>query len=411
MIKRLYLAAILPILLLSACSDDTTNTIVIDRTDKSPIKVEFDVSDASVEEEDPAITVNITFSRKLENATDVIVDFTASNGLLNENFKITPDPTDGEFKLSAAEGEQRVAFQVQPLADDNDNEELLVFQLKSIGDEALEKGDLNSFRLRILDEDPIDPAFRNCLSAQSSETLEVVTWNIENFPMTSNSVSTVVDIIRNMDVDIIAVQEINDPAAFTTVVNSLEGWGGKFYDVRGGIELGYFYKTTEITAFSDLEIIFPDQNSPFPRQAVVATATHVNGLEVKLVNLHLKCCDDGSARRANASNLMKTFFDENEKDSNLIVLGDYNDEIDVGSPFQNFMLDTDNYVFADQEIADGTSQNWSYPSFPSHIDHILISDELFDNHISSKTIKLSPCVNYSRDVSDHRPVMAVFKAD
>lgn len=411
MIRRIFILMLLPLVFLAACSEDTTNTIVIDRTDNSPIKVEFDVSDASVEEADPAITVNIIFSRRLENDTDLVISYTAANGTLNENFNIDPSPVGGEISLTALQGEQRASFQIEPLADENDNEELLVFEIKTISDESLEKGDQNAFRLRILDEDPIDPAFRGCLTAQSTETLEVVTWNIERFPLTSNSVTTVIDIVRNMDVDIIAVQEISEPSAFLSVVNNLEGWGGRYYDVRGGIELGYLYKTSEITAFSELEILFPDQNSPFPRQPVVATATHVNGLTVKLVNLHLKCCNDGATRRANASSIMKAYFDENEQDSNLIVLGDYNDDIATGSPFGNFISDDENYVFADQAIADGTSQNWSYPSFPSHIDHILISDELFDNHVSSKTIKLSPCVNYSRDVSDHRPVMAVFRAE
>ena len=29
-------------------------------------------------------------------------------------------------------------------------------------------------------------------------------------------------------------------------------------------------------------------------------------------------------------------------------------------------------------IALGPSSNWSYPTWPSHLDHILISDEVFD---------------------------------
>ena len=57
-------------------------------------------------------------------------------------------------------------------------------------------------------------------------------------------------------------------------------------------------------------------------------------------------------------------------------------------------------------IAEDESLGWSYPSWPSHIDHILITNELFGNHIETTTLKFTECNNsYSFAVSDHRPVM------
>ena len=412
MIKYIFASALVLIIFLSACNDDPGGPIIIDNTDNTPISISFDISDASVVEGNPPITVNITFSRMLESDADLFINFASENGTLNEDFRIVPAPENDRIVLPVQEGAVSTSFQVETIQDSDDIEEVLVFLLDSFSDENLVKGEFNSYRLRIVDESPIDPVFQNCLTPQSAETLEVVTWNIERFPMTSNSVSTVVDIIQNMDVDIIAIQEISEVSAFTQVANSLEGWGGEFFNVRGGIELGYFYKTSEISSFGNLETLFPNQNSPFPREPVVVEVTHVNGLTVKLVNLHLKCCNDGTARRLVASNTMKEYFDENESDTNLIVLGDFNDDLNTGTPFQNFIDDSENYEFADIDIARGSSQNWSFPSFPSHIDHILISNELFDNHVSSATIKLSGCVSgYSRDVSDHRPVMSVFRAE
>ncbi|MEL6558391.1 MAG: endonuclease/exonuclease/phosphatase family protein [Bacteroidota bacterium] len=412
MIKYIFATVIAVLVLLTACNDDPGGPVIIDNTDDSPIKVSFDISDASIEEGNPPITVTLSFSRKLEGDLDIFLSYTSDNGQEGEDFNITPSPEGNEFTVPVQEGAESVSFQVESVVDDDEDIELLVFNVEGFSEENLQKGEFSSYRLRILDENPIDPAFQNCLTLNSAETLEVVTWNIERFPMTSNSVSTVVDIISNMDVDIIAVQEISEPSAFTQVANSLEGWGGAFFNVNGGIELGYFYKTSEISSFGNLEILFPNQRSPFPREPVVVEVTHVNGLTVKLVNIHLKCCNDGTTRRAVASEIMKDYFDENEANSNLIVLGDFNDDLDAGTPFQNFIDDADNYEFADMDIATGPSQNWSFPSFPSHIDHILISNELFDNHVSSATIRLSGCVSgYSRDVSDHRPVMAVFSAE
>ena len=45
--------------------------------------------------------------------------------------------------------------------------------------------------------------------------------------------------------------------------------------------------------------------------------------------------------------------------------------------FKNFIDDDTNYLFADMLIAQGNSMNWSYPTWPSHLDHILITNELF----------------------------------
>ena len=36
-------------------------------------------------------------------------------------------------------------------------------------------------------------------------------------------------------------------------------------------------------------------------------------------------------------------------------------------------------MFTDYSIAQGNSFQWSFPTYPSHIDHILVSSELFDN--------------------------------
>ena len=53
-----------------------------------------------------------------------------------------------------------------------------------------------------------------CTPELLAENLDVVTWNIENFPMESNTVELVADIIRNLNADIYAIQEIDDMDAF-----------------------------------------------------------------------------------------------------------------------------------------------------------------------------------------------------
>ena len=53
-------------------------------------------------------------------------------------------------------------------------------------------------------------------------------------------------------------------------------------------------------------------------------------------------------------------------------------DVIANNVFQIIIDDSENFLFADIEIAEGTSLNWSYPWWPSHIDHILITNELMD---------------------------------
>ena len=46
-------------------------------------------------------------------------------------------------------------------------------------------------------------------------------------------------------------------------------------------------------------------------------------------------------------------------------------------------------LFADQSIATGSSSNFSYPGYPSHIDHIVINEKITNNlyiTYSTKTV-------------------------
>jgi len=254
-----------------------------------------------------------------------------------------------------------------------------------------------------------------CYPAFEDDELNVATWNIEWFPNSGNTtVAKVKEIVENLDADIIAVQEINSPSQFFALASGLDGWEAALADVNYDQDIGYLYKKNAFTSFGTLTQLFGGDSYNFPRQVVRVDVTHASGLEVTFLNLHLKCCgEDGSSeynRRKQASLSLKSYIDANLANKAVIVLGDYNDDINSStSAFQNFK-DDPNYTFADQAVADGSSSNWSYPSWPSHIDHILITDELFNKVRNVQTLKPENCVSsYSSTVSDHRPVLASFK--
>ena len=63
-------------------------------------------------------------------------------------------------------------------------------------------------------------------------------------------------------------------------------------------------------------------------------------------------------------------------------------------------------------IAQGNSIDWSYPTWPSHLDHILITNELFADFQNFNSLVsviriddyMGAWSNYENNISDHRPI-------
>jgi endonuclease/exonuclease/phosphatase family metal-dependent hydrolase len=265
---------------------------------------------------------------------------------------------------------------------------------------------------------PIDPQYQPCLTPSDSLTLDVATWNLEFFPKNGTQTeSAALDMLRNAQVDVVAVQEIDSWSRLESLAQKLGGWEVHIADVFGNQDLAFLYKPSEVEVLQAPFKIYPSENSAFPREPAVTRIRHRNGLEVVLVNIHLKCCGggDNESRRREASRLLQEYMEATYPNDPAIVLGDWNDEIYEGGGrdvFDNFLQARSRYWFADEDVAKGSVSGWSYPSFPSHIDHLLITDELFDNFVECRTLRLNNCYStYYRDLSDHRPVLLRLKKD
>ena len=259
---------------------------------------------------------------------------------------------------------------------------------------------------------PNDLEVEACLIGVSSDTFEIMTWNAERFPLDGDfSISQIQKIISKQDPDLIAFQEITSKTVFDKLADSLEEWKSQLL-ISGDLNLGFLYKTSEVSIIENINPILEGNLYALPRAPVKLVAKHRDGIEVNLINIHLKCCGgmENIARRDSASRLIKDYIDENLNAEPVILLGDYNDLIyghpDNENPFSNFIEDEENYVFTDMEIAMGNRQYWSYPGWPSHIDHILISDELFDLWAGTTTVTYDICDDrYFKYISDHRPLI------
>lgn len=251
-----------------------------------------------------------------------------------------------------------------------------------------------------------------CLIGVSSDTFEIMTWNAEHFPLDGDiTISQIQKIIRKQDPDLIAFQEISSKTVFDKLADSLAEWESQLI-VSGNLNLGFLYKTSEISIIENIKPILEGNPYALPRAPVILTARHKDGIEVNLINIHLKCCggEENIARRDSAIRLIKNYMDQNLKWDPVILLGDYNGLIygqaNKENSFLNFIEDEENYMFTDMEIAMGNNSLWSYPGWPSHIDHILISDELFDHWAGTTTLTYDICDDrYFKVISDHRPMI------
>lgn len=266
----------------------------------------------------------------------------------------------------------------------------------------------------------------NDISFGTDSTFEAVTWNIEWFPKNGNQTAdSVSKIITALNADLIGLQEIDDTTMFRQVINNIPNYELQYGSGRFG-GLAFVYNTNTVQVHSIYKIY---DSSPYwnalPRSPLVIEFTY-NGDSLIVINNHFKCCGDGTLETGNtsdqeyrryiASKLIKQHIDANHANQKVIVLGDLNDvltDAPENNVFQRFLNDSLNYAFADMSIAQTNNGDWSYPTWPSHIDHILITNELFPylNELGSeiKTIKVDQFYTngwngYDNNVSDHRPV-------
>lgn len=263
----------------------------------------------------------------------------------------------------------------------------------------------------------------NDLSFGTDATFEVMTWNIEHFPKEgATTVDYIKQIIENLDADLYALQEIEDELEFNTLVDGLDGYDGYFAS-NTYAPLAYIYKSNTLV-INDIYEIYTSYSIQFPRSPLIMDLTFSEE-HIIVINNHFKALGDGSLdmysdgdeefRRYEACRFLKEYIDVYFSGQSVIVVGDMNDiltDVESDNVFQLFLDDTENYAFADMAIAEGSDLNWSYPFssyYLSHLDHVLITNELFDemDNVGStcETIKIDNYLSsYDYYVSDHRPV-------
>jgi len=254
------------------------------------------------------------------------------------------------------------------------------------------------------------------------ERLEIVTWNLEWFPTAGDStLEAVAEVIEEWGVDIVALQEIKNIHEFGRLMEFLPDHGFVLSEQSSFMDQAIIYRKDVITFLGQYEPFSFDDYYFAGRPPLMADFVWSCGdvfSAFSVINMHLKCCDDGLFRRQKSMvqlhDLVRQYIASG--DENIVVVGDWNDQLtDTGmrQSFTAFLDDPEYFQFATMEIAQDTSQA-SYPKWtvPSMLDHILYSKGFFDEHESggiTQTLDMEQIIGdwdtYENILSDHLPVM------
>ncbi|MEJ2055176.1 MAG: endonuclease/exonuclease/phosphatase family protein, partial [Calditrichaceae bacterium] len=258
------------------------------------------------------------------------------------------------------------------------------------------------------------------------DRFEIATWNIENFPNEGiTTVNVLSQLILDIDIDLIAVQEIGSISYFDSLLTRLPGWQGTLstddYGNNWYQKTGFLYKSTFISV-SHVQSLFTNESWAFPRPPLAAfiKIRDKTGIifDFNIIVLHLKAYADSvsQSRRKSACEILHEYINDeiaSGSDPDFIVLGDWNDELDDplrSNVFIPFLQDSlDNFTFLTQNL----TNQYSYISstYKSLIDNILITKDCrieYDDGETSVLYLDEEYADYARVISDHRPVLAVF---
>ncbi len=262
----------------------------------------------------------------------------------------------------------------------------------------------------------------NPLRIGSEGTFEIATWNIRNFPSDSLTAGRVAGLIADMDLDLVAVEEIADVAAFEQMLSELPTHRGVLstdeYEPGDYQKTGFIYRA-DMIQIGEEQSLFEGDTYAFPRPPLQARFGVDGGMTFAVIVLHLKADsgEENEARRRDACEKLKAHVDAMlaaGPETEVFVVGDFNDQLSDApddNVFTVFLDDGENYEFLSQELED----DGDYSFIPRHIllDHILITADLRDDYAggSIQAVPLDLQVteyDYEQGVSDHRPVVAVF---
>jgi hypothetical protein len=266
-------------------------------------------------------------------------------------------------------------------------------------------------------------------------TLDVANWNVEWFGDTTQAPtndalqqSNVRDTILGVDFDVWALEEVVGATSFANLIAGLPGYTGILSNDSRVTSGSAYYSSTEqkvallwktsVASLVSAKLILTANDNDFggrPPMEVRLSVTLNGTTEDRIfIVLHAKAMADSASwqRRVNASNALKAYLDATYPTQKVIVLGDWNDDLDqsilagYASPYENYLVDSAHYDFPTWYFSqNGISTTCGYPDA---IDHQLNTNEQFADLVpgSVESYHLDTQITgYCTNTTDHYPTL------
>ncbi|MEC7522072.1 MAG: endonuclease/exonuclease/phosphatase family protein [Myxococcota bacterium] len=249
--------------------------------------------------------------------------------------------------------------------------------------------------------------------------IRLATWNLETFPRAPQTQAEVARVVEAERLDLVAVQEITDPAAFAALEARLPGWRAIATDDDRWLQVGLLVREARFEV-ERTDVLFGSEGYVFPRSVLSAQLTvrrpvDASPVDFRILVLHLKAeIDEESRMRREAAirrldNLVRGQLSDPALEHDIVIAGDWNDELG-DPPDENVfgpMLDApDVYRFLTRELE--RSGEVTFLPFPVFLDHVAMTADALASFGPPTTIvrHLERTDDDYRDtLSDHLPVI------
>ena len=304
-----------------------------------------------------------------------------------------------------------------------------------------------------------------CLPTLAQNNLKVATWNMSWFGSSSNGPANLnlqqqnaITVFKDLSADIYAVCEVVDTSRLGNVTRSLgPGWvyvvspmasnafsltsSGYASSYASAQKLAFVFDSSKLTMNNNRSMINATSfsntqseirswwsNGRFPYLLDVIYKKNTINIPLKLVLIHGKAnvgTDaekvDSYNKRFNAIDQLKDTLDNQFGNDNIILLGDFNDDLlrtiapmnDTVSSYVNLVkdsVDTQHYFSATLPLS--INGGYSVIGYNNVIDNIVTSSELKSKYLANSTIIHTNLIgkinNYRNTTSDHLPVSIQF---
>ena len=297
-------------------------------------------------------------------------------------------------------------------------------------------------------------------SIDPATTLEVVNWNVEWFGSTSfgptneaQQEANIRTILQNIGADVYALAEVVDEARLANIVSTMPGYSyvisnyGSHTNPNDATpsplseaqKLAFVYKTSLFSNVTTTALLSAGINTaadvsttsynnwasgryPFMMTADVT----LNGVTktMRFVVIHAKANTSPTTtsynRRKAGADELHNLLNSTYGTDNVILLGDYNDDLDFTitdgitpptTSYVAFTSDGSNYGFATLPLSQAGKK--STVSYNDVIDHVIYSNELGSSYMSGSATILTDVAtlvtNYATTTSDHYPVFTRYR--